>query len=118
MRYKIYVLEDNKWTGREGYSTKLKAEQKISKSYKRKRTKIIKLPDKIIIGLKLYSKKGKICGSLIPDEDEYLYGTIIDEDELYYYINRSFKDKTDRAFFHKDDFENKFLSEIFFIKEE
>lgn len=119
MRYKIFTLEDGTWQGREDYNSHEKAEDKAKKSYKKKENRIIKLPDNFDVGLKIFSSSDKIFGRLIPKGlDEFLYGVIIREDDLYYYINRSFMPEDDELFFMKCDFETKFVTGMFHIKED
>ena len=126
IRYKIYTKEENKegyyeWKPKEDYSTQEKAEDKIKKSYRKsefKDHKIIIIPDEFKIGLKIWSGTKRISGAAIPKEEDYLYGTIVDEDKNYYYIQRGFKDENDRVPFHKDFMEEKYLEGYWSVKED
>ena len=122
IRYRIYIQEETKdgyveWKAKEDYSTYEKAEAKVLKSYKRKNNKIITFPDEFTIGTKIYSGSKRIAGRKIPKQDNYLYGEIIDEDERYYYIKRSFAGEDDRFSFHKDMIEEKFIEGYWSIVE-
>ena len=49
--------------------------------------------------------------------DKELYGTIIREDECFWYVNRGCKDEDDEMFFLKDDFLDKYIEGILVMKE-
>ena len=110
MVYRLFVFDkrSNCYQKKNDYKTKKMAETK-AKYYiqKNREVKIVAIPtDELDIGLKIYLTDGS------------LYGEIIDEDESFWYIRRSFKGNDDKAFFLKDNFVEKFENGIFVIKED
>lgn len=124
LKYKIYAKHKKKggeyrWEEKGVYSNRERANNKLKKSFKKLETKIVPIPEEFHIGMKIYGNKELMKGSIIPDKPEFLYGTILEKDESFFYVSRSFvDDANDLVFYLQSDFEDKFVEGRFFIKEE
>jgi len=107
LTYKLYIYnrKSNEYTKLGEWNTYDTAEGKADKYKKRNvKYKIFAYPKKVKVGLKIY-------------QGDELYGTVVDISESFYYINRVTKGEDDKMFFMKDNFEEKFLNDIFNVKE-
>lgn len=119
--YKIYAKQGFEYNQVGNHSTYESAENKINNSkFKNKygdMVRIVPYPEKIEIGMKIYSGKDRMFGRIVPDKEEFLYGVIVKEDDNFWWVSRDFTDPTP-VFFLKDAFHEKFVDEVFYFKED
>lgn len=79
----------------------------------------MEIPKEFHVGFKIYANGKNLSGKLIPDSVSFHYGTIVSEDESFWYVHRTFIDDTDDpVFFVKSDMEEKYVEEKFIILRE
>lgn len=109
MIYRLFVYDKRakEYQSNGNYKTRKSAEKKAEPHIKKGREiKIVALPsNKLKVGMKIYKA------------DKELYGTIIREDECFWYVNRGCKDEDDEMFFLKDNFLDKYIEGILVMKE-